>query len=461
MVTTADDHKPAGGGRLSSGVAGRGGGQRGDVLQSRIPIPDWILALFNAGDSRRYHGAPLTFGLPDHTCCRPSSPPPGPATHDVSPPLDLGNRAVGRRDPAALDALHARVGAECPDVPRCRRRAPRARGAVHGSLAPRGRARATSRRRMIDGLAALEVAAPGASDLAGWLLTAVAATVDDLAVRAARVLVDRALMPAPDEVETLRASARFYQEAPFANDPRRFFGFLERSCPVPEVTLAPRARVADGERLAITFPSPYQPANPAYAAEFGTFAENRVVHAELWRHRDVGPRPTVIGLHGFGMGHPTLDAAAIMAPALFAAGLDVALLTLPLHGARAPRRTRFSGQLFANPNVPRSISRSRRRSTTSRPCARGSGPATRVRSGPRTQPRRLRGRARRRAHGRPRLRGPGGGDRVFDDLAHRFMAISSRYRGARARRSAGRSSARSMASIRRSPTGRASPAAAC
>jgi pimeloyl-ACP methyl ester carboxylesterase len=206
---------------------------------------------------------------------------------------------------------------------------------------------------MIDGLAALEVAAPGASDLAGWLLTAVAATVDDLAVRAARILVDRALMPAPDEVETLRASARFYQEAPFADDPRRFFGFLERSCPVPEVTLAPRARVAEGERLAITFPSPYQPANPAYAAEFGTFAENRVVHAELWRHRDGGPRPTVIGLHGFGMGHPTLDAAAIMAPALFAAGLDVALLTLPLHGARAPRRTCFSGQLFANPNVPR------------------------------------------------------------------------------------------------------------
>ena len=31
----------------------------------------------------------------------------------VSPPLDLGDREAARRDPAALDALHARVWAEC------------------------------------------------------------------------------------------------------------------------------------------------------------------------------------------------------------------------------------------------------------------------------------------------------------------------------------------------------------
>ena len=52
-------------------------------------------------------------GFSDRTCCRPSSPLPVRLTHDVSPPLDPGNRAVARRGPAALDALHARVGAEC------------------------------------------------------------------------------------------------------------------------------------------------------------------------------------------------------------------------------------------------------------------------------------------------------------------------------------------------------------
>jgi dipeptidyl aminopeptidase/acylaminoacyl peptidase len=42
-----------------------------------------------------------------------------------------------------------------------------------------------------------------------------------------------------------------------------------------------------------------------------------------------------------------------MAPAFFASGLDVALLTLPLHGKRGPRTSRFSGQLFASPDVAR------------------------------------------------------------------------------------------------------------
>jgi dienelactone hydrolase len=206
---------------------------------------------------------------------------------------------------------------------------------------------------MIDTHAGLEVAAPAAPDLPGWLLTAVASTIDGLAVRAARLLVDRALMPTPDEVEALRASAGFYEAAPFADDPRHFFRFLDGGCPVPEARLAPRRPLAGGERLAATFPSPYRPANPAYAAEYGGFTENHVVHAELWHHRGGRPRPAVIALHGFGMGHPALDAAVLMVPALFAAGLDVALLTLPLHGARAPRSARFSGQLFANPNVPR------------------------------------------------------------------------------------------------------------
>jgi pimeloyl-ACP methyl ester carboxylesterase len=207
---------------------------------------------------------------------------------------------------------------------------------------------------MIDARASLEVAAPAAPDLPGWLLTAVASTIDGIAVRAARLLVDRALMPTPDEMGALRASAGFYAAAPFADDPRHFFRFLDGSRPVPEATFTLRRALAgDGERVAATFRSPYRPANPAYTAEYDGFSENHLVHVELWRHRRGQPRPTVIGLHGFGMGHPALDAVVLMAPTLFAAGLDVALLTLPLHGARAPRSTRFSGQLFANPNVPR------------------------------------------------------------------------------------------------------------
>jgi hypothetical protein len=81
--------------------------------QSHVPTPDWVLALFNAGDPRRYHGAPLTFGLLGPHLLPATFPLPVQLTHEVSPPLDLGDRAAARRDPAALDALHARVLGEC------------------------------------------------------------------------------------------------------------------------------------------------------------------------------------------------------------------------------------------------------------------------------------------------------------------------------------------------------------
>ena len=195
---------------------------------------------------------------------------------------------------------------------------------------------------------------PPAAGVRGRVLTAVAATVDGIALRAARTLVDRALMPAPAEVERLRREALFYQQQAFADDPGRFFAFLDGAPAVPDVTLARRRPPARGaERLRLTFVSPYRPVNPAYATAHDSCSENHIVYAELWRHRHARPRPTVIGLHGFGMGWPALDGLALMASGLFGAGLDVALLTLPLHGARAPRGGRFSGQLFASSDVLR------------------------------------------------------------------------------------------------------------
>src|SRR5215468_10398487 len=43
MATTADDHKPAGGGRLSSGVAGRGEGDRGHGLREEGPTASQVV----------------------------------------------------------------------------------------------------------------------------------------------------------------------------------------------------------------------------------------------------------------------------------------------------------------------------------------------------------------------------------------------------------------------------------
>jgi len=81
--------------------------------QSRLPTPEAILRLANAGDASRYRGARLTFGLLGPHLVPGVWPLPVRLTHVVSRPLDLGDRTAALGDEAALDALHARVWAEC------------------------------------------------------------------------------------------------------------------------------------------------------------------------------------------------------------------------------------------------------------------------------------------------------------------------------------------------------------
>jgi pimeloyl-ACP methyl ester carboxylesterase len=201
------------------------------------------------------------------------------------------------------------------------------------------------------------IAAPETPSALRRLQSLVAAGVDTVAMRAARLVVDTTVMPGPADAQRMHAAGGFYRQPAFVEEPRRFFGFLDADPPPPEL---PEARTrplrsADlrRERARLTFRSDYRPVNPAFAGEHARLTENRIVHAEVWRHRDAPARATVIALHGFGMGNPTVDAQVLMAPALFKSGLDVVLLTLPLHGARSPHDARVSGQLFASADVAR------------------------------------------------------------------------------------------------------------
>jgi len=186
------------------------------------------------------------------------------------------------------------------------------------------------------------------------VLSAVAAAIDRTVVGAARFVIDRTVMPDAGEVAAMRAQAAFYATPELLAEPRRFFAFADRAEPVPHVVEAPLDPRRRGRaRTRIVFPSPYRPANPAFAAEHARLVENHWVHAETWTHADRAPCGTIVLLHGFGMGGSPLDAIALMAPAFFASGLDVVLVALPLHGPRAPAGSRFSGQLFASPDVVR------------------------------------------------------------------------------------------------------------
>jgi len=99
----------------------------------------------------------------------------------------------------------------------------------------------------------------------------------------------------------------------------------------------------------LRYDSEFEPRDPEVRERWLGVVQNRSACALLWRHAD-GPRPTLIVIHGYGMGRAGLDARAFDVPRLHRAlGLDVALVTLPLHGVRAATRRSGAGFLDAHP----------------------------------------------------------------------------------------------------------------
>jgi len=156
--------------------------------------------------------------------------------------------------------------------------------------------------------------------------------------------VDRALR---DEI--LRAHA-FYRDPTFLSDPGSFF----REPPVPEgVAERTLGRLSDGGRcLDLAFPSGFTPVYPEARADVVDCGENRMAHARWWRHAG-REAPAVVCLHGYASGDPRIDRLAFGVGALYEAGLDVLLFTLPFHGRRRPRGARKSGEGFFARNLAR------------------------------------------------------------------------------------------------------------
>ena len=97
------------------------------------------------------------------------------------------------------------------------------------------------------------------------------------------------------------------------------------------------------ERL--LFPSGWLPREEEPGAErWAGYEANRTAVATVLRHPG-GPRPWVLGIHGFGMGYPFMDFVGLHALHLHRnLGLNVVLPVLPLHGPR--KINRMSGEAF-------------------------------------------------------------------------------------------------------------------
>lgn len=120
-------------------------------------------------------------------------------------------------------------------------------------------------------------------------------------------------------------------------------------------SIATRRVPGAGTAEHLIFPSEFEAADPEIAAAYHAHGANRHAHALLFRHRDGAPRPTLISLHGFGMGRLQADLAWLRVRGLDLARLhreldfDVAYVVLPFHGPRAAGAVSGTGFFDAHP----------------------------------------------------------------------------------------------------------------
>lgn len=100
----------------------------------------------------------------------------------------------------------------------------------------------------------------------------------------------------------------------------------------PRVYEEKRGTLPGGEIVDVKWASPYEPAWPLQRADYLSHAPNRFGHARVLRH--FAAAPSIVCLHGYRGGSYFVSERAFVARWLYGLGLNVALFTLPFHGAR-------------------------------------------------------------------------------------------------------------------------------
>lgn len=174
----------------------------------------------------------------------------------------------------------------------------------------------------------------------------------DVVIRsAAASLVGSLALPLGYGPRKLRASLNdidFYLPMAESADPSRFFAEPPDGVRVraSKANWYPRFDPDDGVCETLRFDSPFMPVNPRLHKTYLRHKNNRVAHARYWRHHGDQARPTLIAVHGFAADLYVLNEWYFALPWFYRMGCDVALFTLPFHGARQSRRSPFSGHGF-------------------------------------------------------------------------------------------------------------------
>lgn len=164
------------------------------------------------------------------------------------------------------------------------------------------------------------------------------------------------------ELKALRGAvpeyARFAAQARLAADRNRDEGWEarpERAYPPPpplEKVRRTRERVRGlGEAEVWRFASEFEPQDPEIRDAYLGHRANRTARVTLLRHGEA-PRATLLYCHGYGLGQPSVGARLCDARRLHEElGIDVALMTLPLHGERSESWLSGEGVLDVQPLV--------------------------------------------------------------------------------------------------------------
>jgi hypothetical protein len=201
---------------------------------------------------------------------------------------------------------------------------------------------------------ASEAVPAGASPLSGPAPGVVAAASLDLALTALWE-VGAALRPTRDASRV----AGELRDAVERLEARGWLARPELAHPAPpplEKPLLDARRIRGaGEVEHLRFASEWEPADPEIAGGYLDRRANRTAHALLWRHRGGAPRPTLVSLHGFGMGRPDFDPSWLRLRGWDLEGLhrelgiDVAYVILPHHGPRGDGGPSGSGFFDGHP----------------------------------------------------------------------------------------------------------------
>lgn len=133
------------------------------------------------------------------------------------------------------------------------------------------------------------------------------------------------------DARELAAARACVEEQGWADHPERL-----HTPPSPPTDAAVKLRRAGGRRfLHLRFASDYVPHPDLPGGQrWLEYQANRNVHAWVFRHHD-GPRPWILGIHGYQMGMPRVDFSLFQIDWLHhELGCNLLLPVLPLHGPR-------------------------------------------------------------------------------------------------------------------------------